>query len=119
MPLLAIVRTDVLFEKKDTGVVIEVPLLFWGVAVKVWAVLPTSSETAVEGERMILAGAGKGVFTVGLLLLQLQRAAIRLTMEQSNTNPAESDDLPMHPPRPVHPRGELFGRFPESPKCRG
>jgi hypothetical protein len=105
----------VLLERNDTGVVTGVPLLFWGVAVKVWDVLPTSSETSVAGERTILAGTGNGVFRVGLLLLQLVRAASKPHVMHMNTKPAEPSDLPMHPPRPVDPRGELCGHFWKAP----
>src|SRR5438552_15506765 len=111
------VTTEVLLERKDTGVVTVVPLLFWGVAVNVCVVLPTSSETAAAGARTILAGTGNDVALVGLLLLQPVRTAIKLPIMQMNA--AESNDLPMHPPRPVAPRGELSRHFPESPKCRG
>src|SRR5713101_1845135 len=64
---------------------------------------------------MILAGTGKGVFTVGLLLLQPVRAAIKLAIMQMNANLTKSNDLPMHPPRPVDPRGELSGHFRKTP----
>jgi len=38
-------------------------------------VLPTSNEMSVAGDRFIFAGAGKTVFLVGPLLLQLVNAA--------------------------------------------
>jgi hypothetical protein len=34
---------------------------------------------------------------------------------QMNANLTEPNDLPMHPPRPVFPRGELSGRFWKAP----
>ena len=56
---------------------------------------------------MILAGTGKLVFVVGLVLLQLVNPAIKLTTMKMNANRTIADNLPMHPPRPVDPRGEL------------
>jgi hypothetical protein len=108
-PLLATVRTAVLLDANVTGVVIVVPLLFCGVAVKVWVVLPTSNETSAAGARVIFAGAGKTVFLVGPLLLQPVKARSRTPIGQITANPTKPNDLPMHPPRPVHSRGELSG----------
>ena len=45
-------------------------VLFRGVAVKAWVAVPASRETGLAGERLILAGVGKFVVVVGLLLLQ-------------------------------------------------
>jgi hypothetical protein len=64
---------------------------------------------------MIFAGAGNGVSRVGLLLLQPVKAAIKPTIVQTNANPTEPNDLPMHPPRPVVSRGELSVRFWKAP----
>jgi hypothetical protein len=53
---------------------------------------------------MMLAGTGKTVFLVGLLLLQLVKAAIKLTAISMRADRAiikEEDDLPIDPPRPV------------------
>ena len=54
-----------------------------------------------------MAGTGKVVFVVGLALLQLVKAATELTTMKTNANRTIADNLPMHPPRPVDPRGEL------------
>jgi hypothetical protein len=106
-PLVAMVKTAVLLERNVTGVVMAVFLLFRGVAMKVWVALPASRETGLAGERLILAGVGKFVVVVGLLLLQPVKAAIKLTAIEMSANRTIQDNLPMHPPRPVDPRGEL------------
>ena len=49
----------------------------------------------------MLAGTGKIVDVVGLVLLQLVKAAIKLTHDKDECQPDYRDDLPMHPPRPV------------------
>jgi hypothetical protein len=103
-PLLEMVKTAVLLERNETGVVMVTCLLFCGVAVKVWFAVPTSIETMFVGARMMLAGTGKTVFLVGLLLLQLVNAAIKLTAISMRADRAiikEEDDLPIDPPRPV------------------
>jgi len=56
---------------------------------------------------MILAGTGKFVLVVGLLLLQLVRAASEMTTMKTKANLTIADNLPMHPPRPASLRGEL------------
>jgi hypothetical protein len=101
------VKTAVLLERNVTGVVMAVFLLFRGEAVKVWLALPASRETGLAGERLILAGVGKFVVVVGLLLLQPVKAAIKLTAIKMKANRTIQNDLPMHPPRPVDTRGEL------------
>ena len=100
-PLVAMVKTAVLLERNVTGVVMAVFELFRGVAVKVWVAAPASRETGLAGERLILAGAGKFVVVVGLVLLQPVNPAIRLTAIKMNAQRTIKDDLPMHPPRPV------------------
>jgi hypothetical protein len=55
----------------------------------------------------MLAGTGKVVATVGLLLLQLIKTTTKLTAKQMNANRTIADDLPMHPPRLRGSRGEL------------
>ncbi|MGH9553454.1 MAG: hypothetical protein ACRD3W_28995 [Terriglobales bacterium] len=101
-PLAAMVKTAVLLEEKVTGVVMAVFVLFRGVAVKTWVALPASRETGLEGERPILAGVGKFVELVGLVLLQPVNAAIKVTaIEMIASRTIIKDDLPMHPPRPV------------------
>jgi hypothetical protein len=106
-PLLAMVKTAVLLERNLIGVVITVFLLFLGLAVKAWVALPTSIETVLAGARAILAGVGKFVVVVGLLLLQLVKAAIKPTKIKMDPTRTIADDLPMHPPRPVLSPGEL------------
>jgi hypothetical protein len=100
-PLLAMVKTAVLLERNVTGVVMAVFELFRGVAVKVWVAAPASSETGLAGDRLILAGVGKFVVVVGLVLLQPVNPAIKLTAIKMNAHRTIKDDLPMHPPRPV------------------
>jgi hypothetical protein len=78
-PLVAMVKTAVLLERNVTGVVIATRLLFCGVAVKLWVAEPKSSDTVFAGVRTILAGTGKTVLVVGLVLLQLVKAAMKLT----------------------------------------
>ena len=78
-------------------------------------VLPTSSETATAGVSEIFAGVGKGALVVGLLLLQPVRAAIKIEVRPMDMNLTTANDLPMHPPRPVEKRGELFLRFRKTP----
>jgi hypothetical protein len=55
----------------------------------------------------MLAGTGKVVLVVGLLLLQLVSAATKLTAMKMNANRTIADNLPMHPPRLADARGEL------------
>ena len=105
-PLLAMVKTAVLLERNVTGVVMAVFLLFLGLAVKGGA-LPTARDTELAGARVMLAGTGKAAFVVGLAVLQLVKAATELTTMKTNANRSIADTLPMHPPRPVNPRGEL------------
>jgi len=102
------VRTAVLLERNVTGVVMVVFELFRGVAVKVWVAAPASRETGLAGERLILAGVGKFVLLVGLVLLQPVNPAIRLTAIKMKTKRTIKDDLPMHPPRPVLPTGRAL-----------
>jgi hypothetical protein len=82
-----------------------VSLAFLGLAVNTWVALPTSRETELAGARVMLAGTGKVVFTVGLELLQLVRAATKLTTRKINANRTIAHNLPMHPPRPVGSAG--------------
>ena len=59
------------------------------------------------GKIHTVAGTGKAAFVVGLAVLQLVKAATELTTMKTNANRSIADNLPMHPPRPVNPRGEL------------
>jgi hypothetical protein len=60
----------------------------------------------LAGARIMLAGTGKTVFVVGLVLLQPVKAAMKLTaMNRMRVDRTiiikEEDDLPIDPPRPV------------------
>ena len=58
----------------------------------------------LAGARIMLAGTGKTVFVVGLVLLQPVKAAMKLTVNKMITDRTiieEDDDLPIDPPRPV------------------
>src|SRR5882757_5742185 len=60
----------------------------------------------LAGARIMLAGTGKTVLVVGLLLLQPVKAAMKLTAIKMRTDRTiiirrEEDDLPIDPPRPV------------------
>ena len=56
-PLVAMVKTAVLLERNETGVVMAVFELFRGVAVKVWVAVPASRETGLAGDE---ADIGRG-----------------------------------------------------------
>jgi hypothetical protein len=89
------------------GVVMGEFVLLLALAVNVWVKLPTSSETCPAGARIMFAGTGNEVFVVGLLLPQAVSPAIKSRVIKMNPNRTNSNHLPMHPPRPVDPRGEL------------
>jgi hypothetical protein len=59
----------------------------------------------LAGARIMLAGTGKTVFVVGLVLLQPVKAAMKLTAIKMRTDRTiirkKEDDLPIDPPRPV------------------
>jgi hypothetical protein len=95
-----------LLERNATGIVMAVCLLFSGLAVKLCVALPTSRDKVLAGVSVMMAGTGKTVLVVGPLLLQLVKAATKPTTKM-NANRTIADDLPMHPPRPLNPRGEL------------
>jgi hypothetical protein len=95
------VKTAVLLERNVTGVVTEAAAVSRGLAVKVCVVLPVSRETAVAGERPMLAGTGKEVALVGLPLLQPVRVTIKPTIMKTHPTRTNANDLPMHPPRPA------------------
>jgi hypothetical protein len=108
-PLLATVTTAVLLDWKETGSAIVCRLLLWAVAVKD-RMAPTSMDTVLAGERLIVAGTGKGTDLVALLPQPSKAAVQTRRIIADSTEP----DLPMHPPRLMVAHGASMptGKFP-------
>jgi hypothetical protein len=73
---------------------------------------PTSSETAMLGDRMMLAGTGN---SVGLLLLPPQPAKVAIKVTLTMMANEKKTDLPIHPPHPKVVQGasaRCGGKFP-------
>jgi hypothetical protein len=105
------VSTAALLDWNEIGVLMVCLLLFCGVAVNDW-MAPTSMETAMLGERMMLAGTGN---SAGVLLLPPQpaKAAIKMTLIMVANE--KKTDLPIHPPHPKVVQGasaRCGGKFP-------
>src|SRR5712692_9063401 len=75
--------------------------------------VPTSMDTVLTGERLMLAGTGKGTALVALLP-QPSRAAAKSRRIIANTS---EPDLPMHPPRLMVARRARLAL--ENFQCRG
>ena len=113
-PFAAMVSTAVLLDWNEIGVVMVFLLLFWAVAPNDWMV-PTSIDTALLGERIMLAGTGK---STGLLLLLPQPASAAIKTRLIMIANEKKTDRPIHPPHPTVVSGAStvsYGNF----QCRG
>jgi hypothetical protein len=110
-PFAAMVSTAVLLDWNEIGVTMICLLLFCGVPMNDW-MAPTSMETALVGERMMLAGTGNSAGVL-LLLPQPASAAIKRTLLMMAIE--KKTDLPIHPPHPKLVHGastHCGGKFP-------
>jgi hypothetical protein len=110
LPLLAMVTTAGLLDTYETGSLMFLAVLVWGVPVKV-VVEPISMDAISVGESSILAGTSNVVPLVGLLPQPI-KADVKIRRMIAHTRETE---LPMYPPRLVVIHGASIlcsGKFP-------